>query len=221
MWSRIVFAEQCSSYFPSPGFGSKEYSLPPGANLSQVHVLHRHGSRYPTSDSAVPSFGSKLENLTKSAVAQWTGPLNFINEVSRETSGDFLRQIGDHLCVRQCTERRPGHRDLAATDARTDDHVWRRGHPRFTGSPPSDAQIYGNFKYSDYYYNLSATTYQYLAFKYGAPAAFHAALIAYLGGDDGPFAGILQSSSHGTVTYYNPDQIRAAWAAYYVKTYGR
>jgi hypothetical protein len=54
-----------------------EYPLPPGANISQVHVLHRHGSRYPTGDSGVVTFGSKLVNLTKNGT-EWSGPLAFL-----------------------------------------------------------------------------------------------------------------------------------------------
>ena len=57
---------QLSSYFPNPiGFGANEYPLPPGAKISQVNVLHRHGSRYPTGTSSVASFGSKLHNINR------------------------------------------------------------------------------------------------------------------------------------------------------------
>ena len=71
---------QLSSYFPNPiGFGVNEYPLPPGANISQVHVLHRHGARYPTGDSSVSTFGSKLHNITVNGTAKWTGELSFLN----------------------------------------------------------------------------------------------------------------------------------------------
>ena len=71
---------QLSSYFPNPdGFGANEYPLPPGANISQVHVLHRHGSRYPTGTSSVASFGSKLHNITANGTAKWSGELSFLN----------------------------------------------------------------------------------------------------------------------------------------------
>ena len=71
---------QLSSYFPNPiGFGSNEYPIPPGANITQVHLLHRHGSRYPTGDASVATFGSKIHNLTTNGTAQWTGELSFLN----------------------------------------------------------------------------------------------------------------------------------------------
>ncbi len=67
-----------SSYFRNPdGFGADEYALPAGANISKVHVLHRHGSRYPTGDSGVATFGQKIGNLTKSGT-EWSGPLSFL-----------------------------------------------------------------------------------------------------------------------------------------------
>ncbi|KAJ9653990.1 hypothetical protein H2198_006909 [Neophaeococcomyces mojaviensis] len=71
---------QLSSYFPNPvGFGVNEYSLPPSANISTVHLLSRHGARYPTSDVSVATFGSKVYNLTRNGTAQWTGALSFLN----------------------------------------------------------------------------------------------------------------------------------------------
>jgi hypothetical protein len=56
---------QVGSYFPNPsGFGVEEYSLPPTCNITQVHVLHRHGSRYPTTGSNVQSFATRIKNVT-------------------------------------------------------------------------------------------------------------------------------------------------------------
>ncbi|KAJ9602984.1 hypothetical protein H2200_012279 [Cladophialophora chaetospira] len=69
-----------SSYFPNPiGFGSNEYPVPPGTNISAVHLLHRHGSRYPTGTASVPIFGSKIHNLTLNGTANWSGELSFLN----------------------------------------------------------------------------------------------------------------------------------------------
>lgn len=95
------------------------------------------------------------------------------------------------------------------------------GHPIFAGRPPSDSQIYGNGALANYYYDLSATTFQYMAKTYGASAGFHSALIAYIGGSDGPFASVLKSSSHGTLVFEDPAKIEAGWSRFYVQTYGR
>ena len=82
---------QLSSYFPNPvGFGSNEYPLPPGANISNVHVLHRHGSRYPTGTSSVASFGSKLHNITANGTAKWTGDLSFLNSWRYNLGAEIL-----------------------------------------------------------------------------------------------------------------------------------
>ena len=71
---------QLTTYQPNPaGFGVDEYPVPPGANISQIHMLHRHGSRYPTSSSPVASFGSKLANITANGTAKWSGELSFLN----------------------------------------------------------------------------------------------------------------------------------------------
>ncbi|KAK5093445.1 hypothetical protein LTR70_004806 [Exophiala xenobiotica] len=71
---------QLSSYFPNPvGFGVDEYHLPPNANITTANLLHRHGARYPTGDSSVSSFGSKVENITQNGTATWTGGLSFLN----------------------------------------------------------------------------------------------------------------------------------------------
>lgn len=82
---------QLSSYFPNPvGFGSNEYPLPPGANISIVNVLHRHGARYPTGSSSVVSFGSKLHNITSNGTAQWTGDLGFLNSWKYQLGAEIL-----------------------------------------------------------------------------------------------------------------------------------
>ncbi|RMZ77021.1 hypothetical protein DV738_g4590, partial [Chaetothyriales sp. CBS 135597] len=82
---------QLSSYFPNPdGFGANEYPLPPGANLTHVNVLHRHGSRYPTGSSSVATFGTKVAELTANGSANWTGDLDFINSWSYELGAEIL-----------------------------------------------------------------------------------------------------------------------------------
>ncbi|KAL1902988.1 hypothetical protein Sste5346_000900 [Sporothrix stenoceras] len=49
-----------SPYQPAPGFGVQEYALPPGAEIVQLQMLSRHGSRYPTSGANVKALGDKL-----------------------------------------------------------------------------------------------------------------------------------------------------------------
>lgn len=85
---------QVSPNFPNPdGFGSDEYPLPPGANITHVNLLHRHGARYPTGDSSVAGFGSKIENITSNGTASWSGELSFLN--------DWKYQLGAEILVPQ------------------------------------------------------------------------------------------------------------------------
>ena len=84
---------QLSSYFPNPGgFGAQEFPLPAGANISQVHVLHRHGSRYPTTRSNVVGFGERIANATGKLKA--TDALSFLNSWSYQLGAEILVPVG-------------------------------------------------------------------------------------------------------------------------------
>lgn len=72
------------------GFGADEYALPPGANISQVHLIHRHGSRYPTSSSSVARFGSLIHNITSNGTAEFSGDLAFLNSWSYKLGAEIL-----------------------------------------------------------------------------------------------------------------------------------
>ena len=86
---------QLSPYFPNPtGFGVDEYPLPTGANISQVHVLHRHGSRYPTTGAGVQNLGTALTALAKNGSAGFTGDLAFLNSFSYGLGAEILVPVG-------------------------------------------------------------------------------------------------------------------------------
>lgn len=54
--------------------------LPLGATIGQVHVLHRHGSRYPTTGAGVSKFGVALASQVAAGTAgNFTGALSFLN----------------------------------------------------------------------------------------------------------------------------------------------
>lgn len=81
---------QLSPYFANPvGFGVREYPMPPGANITKANLLHRHGSRYPTGQSNVASFGAKIGNVT-SGGNTWTGELSFLNDWSYTLGAEIL-----------------------------------------------------------------------------------------------------------------------------------
>ncbi len=86
---------QVSPYFPNPiGFGVNEYPLPAGTNISQVHVLHRHGSRYPTTGAAVQKFGTTLQELVTNKTSNFTGALSFLNTFTYELGAEILVPVG-------------------------------------------------------------------------------------------------------------------------------
>lgn len=67
------FATQ-SPYFVDDGWGVFEYGLPPQCRIRQVHLLSRHGSRYPVHETSSPLF-RRLQTLAINA----TGRLLFLN----------------------------------------------------------------------------------------------------------------------------------------------
>ncbi|KAK3328849.1 phosphoglycerate mutase-like protein [Apodospora peruviana] len=79
-------------YTPSPGFGVDEYPLPEGAEIVQVQMLSRHGSRYPTSGSAVTDFGERIAAAKESDKGfKSKGVLGFL--------GDWRYQLGWEILV--------------------------------------------------------------------------------------------------------------------------
>ena len=77
----------------SRGLGVNEYPLPPGANISQVHMISRHGSRYPTSNSTQLALGKALINSTK-AGNKFTGNLTFLNSWSYKLGAEVMVHVG-------------------------------------------------------------------------------------------------------------------------------
>ena len=103
---------QLSPYFPNPrlipsdsdaggmlitiysGFGVDECPLPIGTNISQIHVLHRHGSRYPTTGATVEGFGKALAKLVEEGRHNFTGDLSFVNTWSYGLGTEILVPMG-------------------------------------------------------------------------------------------------------------------------------
>ena len=85
---------ELSHYFPSPiGFGVEEYSLPKNASIVELHMLHRHGARYPTSGSDVANFAARVTDVTKNGEA-FNGPLAFLNEWNFKLGAEILVPVG-------------------------------------------------------------------------------------------------------------------------------
>ncbi|ROW06952.1 hypothetical protein VMCG_04082 [Cytospora schulzeri] len=79
---------------------SADYGLPDasplisdGCNIVQVHVLYRHGARYPTSGAAPATFAQKIVNATKTGFSA-TGELSFLADWTYKLGAEFLTPFG-------------------------------------------------------------------------------------------------------------------------------
>ena len=77
-----------SPYSPSPGFGVDEYPIPAGAEIVQVQMLSRHGSRYPTGSGAGRDLASKIAN--SSGGLQFMGNLRFLETWEYHLGSEIL-----------------------------------------------------------------------------------------------------------------------------------
>jgi hypothetical protein len=68
---------------PPDFFGVTDTGLPDGCQVEQAHVLHRHGSRYPTSEAidygTIYAFFLKILVILSTGNSSFTGPLSFLN----------------------------------------------------------------------------------------------------------------------------------------------
>lgn len=78
-----------SPYSPSPGFGVDEYPIPQDAEIVQVQMLSRHGSRYPTTGSDVEKLGQRIANVSG----------NFNPKGSLAFLKDWKYQLGSEILV--------------------------------------------------------------------------------------------------------------------------
>lgn len=79
---------------PNPaGFGVEEFSLPPGTNITQMHMVHRHGSRYPTSSASVATLPNRIAELLGNGT-RFTGNLDFLNTWEYRLGKEALTGLG-------------------------------------------------------------------------------------------------------------------------------
>jgi hypothetical protein len=67
--------------------------IPDGCNIVQVHLLYRHGARYPTSGAAPATFAQKLQNATKTGF-NVTGDLEFLSTWTYKLGAELLTPFG-------------------------------------------------------------------------------------------------------------------------------
>ena len=68
--------------------------VPEGCGLTQVHLLHRHGARYPTSGSSPANFAAKLHNASAGAGFDATGSLEFLATWKFKLGAEILTPFG-------------------------------------------------------------------------------------------------------------------------------
>ncbi|KDN39314.1 phosphoglycerate mutase-like protein [Tilletiaria anomala UBC 951] len=92
-----------SPWFPSPLFSEaqKNRQLDPTCKITNVHILHRHGARYPTSYSTegAPYFGVLATNASTAAATGGaaftnTGPLAFLSNYTYQLGAEILTPVG-------------------------------------------------------------------------------------------------------------------------------
>ncbi|KAH9937171.1 histidine phosphatase superfamily [Fomitopsis serialis] len=78
---------------PYSGTGTP-FEIPPGCELEQVHLLHRHGARYPTSGSAPSSFAANVQAAVSGSGFTASGPLEFLNTWTYKLGAEVLTPFG-------------------------------------------------------------------------------------------------------------------------------
>ncbi|KZV73339.1 phosphoglycerate mutase-like protein [Peniophora sp. CONT] len=69
--------------------------VPTGCDIQQVHILHRHGARYPTSSSGPATFATKLHNITVNGTGfSASGPAKFLNTWEYRLGAEILTPLG-------------------------------------------------------------------------------------------------------------------------------
>ncbi|KAH7092348.1 histidine phosphatase superfamily [Paraphoma chrysanthemicola] len=67
--------------------------VPEGCDITQVHLLYRHGARYPTSDAAPATFAKKIVNATKTGLSV-SGELAFLSDWKYRLGAELLTPFG-------------------------------------------------------------------------------------------------------------------------------
>ncbi|CAN8101878.1 unnamed protein product [Discula destructiva] len=81
---------------PSSDYGLPDTSpsIPAGCDIVQLHLLYRHGARYPTAGAAPATFASKIANATKNGGFSASGDLNFLADWTYRLGAELLTPFG-------------------------------------------------------------------------------------------------------------------------------
>lgn len=68
--------------------------IPSGCDIVQLHLLYRHGARYPTAGAAPATFAAKIANATKSGGFSASGDLSFLADWTYKLGAELLTPFG-------------------------------------------------------------------------------------------------------------------------------
>lgn len=68
--------------------------IPAGCSITQVHLLHRHGARYPTSGLPPAMFATALHKAATTTGFTASGPLSFLNTWTYKLGAEILTPFG-------------------------------------------------------------------------------------------------------------------------------
>ncbi|KAJ7048716.1 phosphoglycerate mutase-like protein [Mycena amicta] len=68
--------------------------IPAGCSLTQVHLLHRHGARYPTTGEGPAQLAAALNAVAATGKLSASGPLEFLNTWTYKLGAEILTPFG-------------------------------------------------------------------------------------------------------------------------------
>ena len=68
--------------------------VPEGCSIDAVHILHRHGARYPTSGAPPSAFAAKIHASATGTGFSASGPLTFLNTWTYKLGTEILTPLG-------------------------------------------------------------------------------------------------------------------------------
>lgn len=107
-----------SPYFSAPDFGistQKFRALAKGCRTERVHILHRHGSRYPTTSSSANLIRKLFRDMK--GTLHFSGPLEFLNTYDPERLGlELLVPLGRQQLFESGVQHQVEYGNLIDTD---------------------------------------------------------------------------------------------------------
>lgn len=132
-----------------------------------------------------------------------------VDAATSEGAARWIESYYDNSPSCYCKNRKTGKYPTALAGLKAG---LRHDFNRFKGAVPRDAVIYGAPASANYYYDLSATTYDYLATR-GTSFGLQSVVDAYLNGG-GPFDGVFVKYQAGTEYFASPQAETKKWAAW-------